>query len=514
MVQSFISSAGMEPKDKSTRSAGILMHITSLPGPSFIGDIGPAAIEFAGFLNRSKQTVWQMLPIQPVHEDQGYSPYSCLSAMAGNPLLISPELLLAEGLIDCKDAEPEKGDPDKVDFENATIYKENILNIAWENWNDECSLKDKNEFENFCTTENYWLEDYALFVAIKDEQINKPWYEWPDGLRRKDAGILKSFEEVHAKKIGKIKWEQMIFSKQWKQLKAHCSALKIKLLGDVPIYVAHDSADVWSHPEIFTIAENGTMEKVAGVPPDLFNDDGQLWGLPLFNWEELKNQNYSWWVARIKKNLEYFDMLRLDHFRAFSSYWSVPAASSTAKDGAWKPGPGLDLFNRLNSELGNCTFVAEDLGEIDDAVYILRDQLQLPGMNVLQFAFGKEFPDTPYLPHRHIPNSVVYTGTHDNNTTVGWFKDIKEKEKENFISYTGLNLNQETICDYLCRMAYSSVSDTVILPMQDILSLDENSRMNMPASSNGNWKWRLKASLLTDHTAHKLASWCDVYERY
>jgi 4-alpha-glucanotransferase len=504
----------MESKDKLTRSAGILMHITSLPGPSFIGDIGPAAMQFAGFLSSAGQSLWQMLPIQPVYTDHGYSPYSCLSAMAGNPLLISPELLSVDHLIDEKDVKHEKGDRDEVNFENATIYKQSILDIAWKNWKEQCSLEDKAEFEQFCNTEKYWLEDYAFFVTIKNQQKNKPWYEWPDGLRQRDAETLKLFSKENASEIEKIKWVQMIFSKQWKQLKSHCRTLKIKLLGDVPIYVAHDSADVWSHPEIFTINKNGAMEEVAGVPPDLFNDDGQLWGLPLFNWSALKKQNYSWWVARFKKNLEYFDMLRLDHFRAFSSYWSVSATSSTAKDGIWKPGPGLDLFNRLKAELGNCPFVAEDLGEIDEAVYILRDQLQLPGMNVLQFAFGDEFPDTPYLPHRHIPNSVVYTGTHDNNTTVGWFKDLKEKEMENFIAYTGLQITTETICDYLCRMAYSSVSETVILPMQDILSLDETARMNMPASSNDNWKWRLNKALLTNDVAIKLAGWCYAYQRH
>lgn len=454
-----------------------------------------------------------MLPIQAVHVGQGYSPYSCLSAMAGNPLLISPELLVAENLINGEDVKAETGHPDKVDFENATIFKEQILAKAWKNWNMGCTLKELNDFESFCAKENHWLEDYALFRVIKTQQKNAPWFEWPAKLRRRDPETLRSFAEAHTEEVAKVKWEQMVFSRQWIELKSYCASLKIKLLGDVPIYVAHDSADTWSHPEIFTVDENGFLSEVAGVPPDLFNDEGQLWGMPLFNWGELKRQNYEWWVARIKKNLEYFDQLRLDHFRGFSSYWSVPSASSTAKEGTWKPGPGPDLFNVLMAELGNFPFVAEDLGEIDEPVYILRDQLQLPGMNVLQFAFGKEFPDTPYLPHHHIPNSVVYTGTHDNNTTTGWFREIKKKELDNFTSYTGLSFTSENICDHLCRMAYCSVSATAILPLQDVLSLDENSRMNMPASLNGNWTWRLQADLLTDKIEQKLRDWCLVYGR-
>jgi 4-alpha-glucanotransferase len=352
-----------------------------------------------------------------------------------------------------------------------------------------------------------------VYTVLKNAQKNKAWYQWETGLKNRDPELLRKHVEKHADSIRKIKWIQMIFAKQWQQLKSYCDSLQIRLIGDVPIYVAHDSADVWSNREIFTIDNNGALTEIAGVPPDLFNDDGQLWGMPIFDWDKLKKQDYKWWVMRIRKNLDYFNILRLDHFRGFSSYWSVPANSSSARTGSWKPGPGKELFEKIRTAVGGLPFIAEDLGEIDEPVYILRDELQLPGMNVLQFAFGDDMPMSPYLPHHHTENALVYTGTHDNNTTAGWFSELDALQRENLNGYTGQAVNNKNASSILCKMAYMSVSKWAIVPMQDILSLNGAARMNMPASAKGNWSWRLKNDQLNAATEKKLITLGKYYNR-
>lgn len=503
----------IDPARLHGRSAGILLHLTSLPGPVFTGDIGPSAKSFADFLWRCNQTVWQMLPIQPTTSEQGYSPYSSSSAIAANPLLISPDILAQQNLIEPSDVIKDNNDDAHADFNAARRYKEQLIDKAWSKWNEVQREESKNAFLNFCTNESEWLHDYALYMVLKAKHDHRPWYEWPAKYRDRNTEALKQFENENSSETAKVKWIQMIYREQWNELRSYCNDRGIRLLGDIPMYVAHDSSDVWSNRLIFTLNPDGFMSEVAGVPPDLFNDQGQLWGMPLFRWDVLKSTGYEWWIKRLEKNFEYFDMLRLDHFRGFSSYWSVPADAKTAKEGKWKPGPGSGLFDGIAQSMGNLPLVAEDLGEIDEPVYQLRDQLNLPGMNVLQFAFGDDIPDSNYLPHYHKVNSVVYTGTHDNNTIVGWYKTLSRSERQNISAYTGVKINEENISEQMCRLAYMSVSKLTILPMQDILSLDESARMNMPATVEGNWKWRLDSNWMTASIEEKLNHWTFYFAR-
>src|SRR5688572_2075921 len=359
----------IEPARLIDRSAGILLHLTSLPGPVFTGDIGPSAKSFADFLHRCRQTVWQMLPIQPTTPEQEYSPYSSSSAFAVNPLLISPDLLAQKKLIDAADVINDNSKDTRADFNGARIYKEQLLDQAWLKWNEIKNEESKNAFSDFCNNENDWLHDYALYIVLKSKHDNRPWYDWPVKYRDRNTDALKQFENENADETAKVKWIQMVFREQWHEFRSYCNDRSIRLFGDIPMYVAHDSADVWSNRNIFTLNHDGSMSEVAGVPPDLFNDEGQLWGMPLFRWDVLKAAGYDWWIKRLKKNFEYFDMLRLDHFRGFSSYWSVPADAKSAKEGKWKAGPGSDLFEVFGRSLGNVPFVAEDLGEIDEPVY-------------------------------------------------------------------------------------------------------------------------------------------------
>lgn len=502
-----------EQKPVKERSAGILMHITSLPGPAFIGDLGPTARSFAEFLHRSNQTYWQLLPVQPVAASQGFSPYSSFSAVAGNPLLISPELLAEEKLLEKSDIIEAPGNKDQTDYNAAAAYKQKLLDKAYDKWHNNSEPAEIEQFAQFVNEQDYWLNDYALYTVLKDIHNNASWFEWPANYKNRDAASLEEFSHNHASEIAKVKWIQMVFDKQWQQLYQYCESLHVKLIGDMPFYVAHDSADVWCNRKIFTLGENGLLSAVSGVPPDLFSSDGQLWGTPLFKWDKLQETNYDWWIKRLKRNLEYFDIIRLDHFRAFSSYWSVPAGSPTAKPGEWKKGPGKDFFEKIKNKFNSLPFIAEDLGEIDEDVYALRDELELPGMNVLQFAFGDDMPLSPYLPHNHINNSLTYTGTHDNNTTLGWFKELKPPARKNIQEYFGLNISAKNITSQLCRLAYMSVSKLVIIPLQDILNLDQGARMNMPASPAGNWQWRLNNSLLTRAIEKKLNSWCFYFGR-
>lgn len=434
--------------------------------------------------------------------------------MAGNAMLISPELLVQSGLLEDNDIEQSLPESvTKVNYSAAEQYKSRLMDKAYERWVATRSEDERKLYEDYCDREAYWLNDFALYSTLKEAHNQQPWYAWPEAFRKRDKQSLESFQVANSDAIAKIKWVQMTFDRQWQELKVYCNQLHIRLLGDVPIYVAYDSADVWSNRDIFLIDENGSLKEMAGVPPDLFNDDGQLWGMPIFDWSLLKSRQYDWWKDRFRKNFEHFDLLRLDHFRAFSSYWSVPAGSQTAKNGEWKQGPGKEFFDVIAGDLGRFPFVAEDLGEIDEPVYALRDELGLPGMNVLQFAFGDDMPESPYLPHHHIPNSVVYTGTHDNNTTIGWFKSLNEISKKHLSAYIGKKITPANVNEHLARLAYMSVAETAILPMQDVLSLDESARMNMPASVEGNWAWRLDGHLLNKSVENKLNEWCFYYDR-
>ncbi|MFD2162033.1 malto-oligosyltrehalose synthase [Paradesertivirga mongoliensis] len=501
-------------KRESGRGAGVLLHITSLPSPFGIGDFGPGAKTFADYLSSAGQKYWQILPLSPTEAGQGYSPYSAISTMGGNTLLISPELLAEEGLLDASMLQQYRIKSERVvDYASAKQIKDRLFDEAYHNFcNSESSLRD--DFRNFCERESHWLDDFAFYLSLKNQNQGKPWFEWPPEYKLRDKKALEQFSEINSDVLNKIKWLQFIFLKQWTNLKNYCNKSGIKLFGDLPFYVSNDSSDVWANKDIFCLDEDGRMTGMAGVPPDYFNDNGQLWGMPVFKWDVLKGQNYDWWIQRIRKNMQLYDLLRLDHFRAFSSYWDVPSGEETAKNGEWKPGPASDFFRVLEQELGELPFVAEDLGDVDQPVYDLRDEFGLPGMRVLQFSFGDDGAQSVHSLHNFNPNSVVYTGTHDNNTTKGWFrKDADIATRENLNEYLGKEPTEKNIHLLLGKRAYSSVARIVILPMQDVIGLDEKARMNTPASVENNWTWRLKAKQLRQKHSKRLLSWARMFNR-
>jgi 4-alpha-glucanotransferase len=500
---------------ETSRSAGILMHITSLPSLFGIGDFGPEAVSFANFLSRSRQKYWQLLPLNITEAGNAHSPYSSISSMAGNTLLISPEGLAKDGLLDAQEIKQfHLPSAMVVDFEEAERIKDLMFEKAYQKFIQQRSSTLGLEFKSFCETEAHWLHDFALYVRIKRHYHGNAWYKWPEALKLRDELALKEFAENHEDALDKIKWLQFMFARQWKSLKRYCNNLGIQLFGDLPFYVSYDSADVWSNPDIFALDEKGNITGVAGVPPDYFNSDGQLWGMPVFKWDVLKNRNYDWWIQRIKKNMEFYDVLRLDHFRAFADYWEVAAKEKTAKKGTWKPGPGADFFQAIKNALGELPFIAEDLGDINDEVHKLRDDFNLPGMKVLQFAFGNDMSTSIYIPHNYNANYLAYTGTHDNNTTVGWFRqDAGKTERKNLYRYLGVKPKEKNIHTLLSKLAYSSVAQTAIIPLQDLLGLDENSRMNIPASMDKNWVWRLKRKQLTEEYEKQLREWVKMYNR-
>jgi 4-alpha-glucanotransferase len=498
------------------RTSGILMHITSLPGSFGIGDLGPESRNFADFLAESSQTYWQMLPLNPTSESTGHSPYSSISAFAGNPLLISPDELAKKGYVSSADLRIGKIKPGKeVSFSHALEFKTALLDTAYENFKTRLNKIDDRAFEKFVHAEKYWLDDFALYVTLKKNNRGKPWYEWPHDYKSRNTSALENFSRKHSDEITKVKWIQFIFREQWLSLKHYCNTSGIRLFGDLPFYVSYDSADVWSNRKIFSLDKDGNMKFVSGVPPDYFNDDGQLWGMPVFRWDELKKQDYSWWVRRIENNMQMFDILRLDHFRAFSNFWAVDASEKTARKGKWKKGPGLEFFQVLTKRFGPLPFIAEDLGDIDENVHSLREMFNLPGMKVLQFAFGGDFPDSDHIPHNHQENFVVYTGTHDNNTSIGWFKkDAGEIERKNLKHYFGRKIQAKQIHTLLIRAALASVAKYAIVPMQDLLGQGEESRMNAPATVGGNWLWRLSHKMITPGIVKELNEMTKTFGRH
>lgn len=476
----------------SGRSAGILMHITSLPGKYTTGDLGHNAYAFADFLEKSGQRYWQLLPLNQPDRNCDYSPYSAVSAFAGNILLVSPELLYSEGLIRESSLLKKNRSDAKADFKTAEDFKLQLLDEAYEVFKKKKPARLTHEFQTFCEKEAYWLNDYVVFMTIRKLFEHQPWNLWPEELKTRNITALEEIKEHYKEHIKSKKFHQFIFFRQYHALKEYCKNKNILLYGDVPIYIGYDSADVWAHTELFKLKRNLEMSVVAGVPPDYFNDKGQRWGMPVFNWPVVEKTFYKWWVERIKKNLELYDLIRLDHFRGFSAYWEIKAEEITAKKGKWVKGPGVNLFDTLQYVFPQMPFVAEDLGEIDQPVYDLRDRYNLPGMRVLQFTFGKDTGKSIHSPHNYIMNSVVYTGTHDNNTIRGWFeKELSKKSKKILSHYAGRKVNRKNCSRELIRIAYTSVSQIAITPMQDVLSLGRKARMNVPSVAYGNWTWRM-----------------------
>ncbi|QRQ99557.1 malto-oligosyltrehalose synthase [Dyadobacter sandarakinus] len=481
------------------RKAGVLLHISSLASPFGVGDLGPEAYAFADFLARSNQKLWQILPLNPIEAAQANSPYSALSSRAGNYLLISPEQLAAEGLLDADGLqEYHLPQAEKADFDKAGEVKAQMLKKAFEKSLELNDASEKQALEEFAEQNADWLPDFCLYMVLKEKHEGSPWFEWTPEFRKREESALSRLKEEAAGEIRQIAWQQYIFNKQWKNLHSYCKERGIELLGDIPFYVSYDSADVWSHRDLFRVDEEGKITGVAGVPPDAFSDDGQLWGMPVFNWDALKESGYHWWIRRLAKNMELFDISRLDHFRAFADYWEVPGGEKTAVNGTWQLGPGEEFFAKAETELGSLPFIAEDLGEMSPAVYVLRDKFSLPGMKVAQFAFDENMPQSDHIPHNYKPNFIAYTGTHDNNTTRGWLRQSADEQTAERVSYyAGYEVNEENVSQAMSRMVFGSVAKWAIIPMQDVLNLDESAIMNIPGSSEDNWSWRLTPGQIT-----------------
>ncbi len=488
------------------RSCGVLMHITSLPSPYGIGTLGAEAERYAEWLKDAGQSYWQVLPIGPT--GYGDSPYQPFSSFAGNPLLIDLDELCEHGLLDkadCQDADY-GADPHYVDYGKVTETKNALLRKAFAKFTDDVG------FTSFTSEEAAWLDDYALFIAIKNKFGGKPWSEWEDDIRlRKPDAIAKYTEELGAE-IRFVKWCQYIFFRQWDRFHSFCNNLGINIIGDIPIYVAPDCSDVWANPTIFELDEKLCPKRVAGVPPDYFSRTGQLWGNPLYNWDEMKKTGYAWWIARIKKSTQLYDMLRIDHFRAFDTYYAIPFGAETAEHGNWEKGPGMDLFNAVKAELGEQNIIAEDLGDIFDSVKQLLRDSGFPGMRLLQFAFNPEHADNDNLPHRYPRNSVCYTGTHDNSTIMQWYKETDDKSRKMAQKYVESGLFKP-FYRRAVRTAYASPAFLTIIPMQDILGLGKEGRMNVPSTLGGNWSWRMLPKQLRKKDAKWLADLAEAYLR-
>ena len=459
------------------RRAGLLLHPTSLPGNYDNGDLGPNAYRFVEFMAACGFTVWQTLPLGPPHDD--LSPYSAQSVHAGNPRLIALEPLIEAGWLR-PDDEPRTG-------EDGWAYRQRRLVEARRGFQESGGL-DGEAYAAF-RRQHRWLDDYALYQAIRAAYERQAWFDWPRELRDRQPAALAEARRHQAETIIQCQFEQFVFYQQWAALKRYANERGILMFGDIPLFVGYDSADVWARRDAFLLDREGRREVVAGVPPDYFSATGQLWGNPHYAWERMRADGFEWWKERIRTQLTQFDLLRIDHFRGLEAYWEIPAAAETAVSGRWRPAPGDELFQALKVEFGGLPLVAEDLGIITPEVEVLRDAHGLPGMKVLHFAFGGG-ADNPYLPHHHIPNSVVYTGTHDNNTTVGWFEELDERSRAHVFDYLGGG--PERMPELLMRAAFASVARLAVVPMQDVLGLGGEDRMNMPGVAEGNWRWRFR----------------------
>ena len=492
------------------RSAGILLHPTSLPGSYGIGDLGDELVAFLDWAASAGMHIWQVLPLNP--PGYGNSPYNCLSSVGGNPFLISPQRLLQDGLLTAESVSkvPEFS-ADHVEFDRVVVWKMGLLREAFKRFEEQGLSDLKNAFEAFdkAPEEREWLDDFALFMTLKKESGGQPWWMWDKSLAQRDEKALKKARRDFAGEIRFRKFLQFIFFRQWRSVRETARARGIRIMGDIPIYVAADSVDVWANRELFELDERGQPTVVAGVPPDYFSATGQRWGNPLYRWNVLHDQQYKWWITRIRMNLQLADLIRLDHFRGFAAYWEIPAHEPTAIHGRWMPGPGKALFDAIRGALGDLPLVAEDLGFITPEVHELRHAIGVPGMKILQFGFSQ--PDSTHLPHRFHPHTVAYTGTHDNDTARGWFAQAPEHERDNARMYLGDDCRD--VAWALVRAAYTSVAETAIVPAQDILGLGPEARMNLPGAEHDNWSWRLASGGLTREQAERLRRLAEITGR-
>ncbi len=489
------------------RSSGILLHPSSLPGKYGIGSLGRQAFKFIDFLEKSGQKLWQVLPMG--HTGYGDSPYQCFSIFAGNPILIDLEELINEGLLHINDLPNGFNLPDEnVDYGNVINFKRAALQKSHINFLR--SSKSKDEYEDFVLQNDSWLNDYALFIAIKESLGGMPWWDWNDALKLKNKKTINTFISEHQNEIKFHKFVQYLFSKQWQAVKKYANDKGISIVGDIPLYVAHDSADVWSNHKVFQFDKDRNPLAVAGVPPDYFSETGQLWGNPLYDWDYMKNHGFKWWIERIKATTNLYDIVRIDHFRGFEAYWAVPYGDDTAMNGSWVEAPGEELFEAVKKELGTLPIIAEDLGIITPEVEKLRDDFEFPGMKILQFAFHSD-EGSGYLPHNYTRNFIVYTGTHDNDTLRGWFDSLGPEIKHKVLEY--VDTNDQDIIKKMIRLAWSSTANMAVIPLQDLLDLGSEGRMNTPGTPSGNWQWRFDSSLLTDEKAEWLKQITKIYNR-
>ncbi len=486
-----------------SRVCGILLHPTSLPNDFGIGDFGKSAYDFVDFLVETKQKYWQILPLNPT--GYGDSPYQSFSAFAGNTMLISPEKLVEDNFLTVGEIKNKPKFPDdRVDYGEVYKWKNDLLYKTTE------KIRHSEDFRIFCDDVGWWLDDYAIYRAIRQNENHKSWFEWEKSLRFRDENSLNEKREELSAEIEREKFYQFLFFRQWMNLKKYANEKGVKIIGDLPIFVSADSADVWSNPSFFKLKESGAPSVVAGVPPDYFSKTGQLWGNPLYDWENLRADGFEFWKKRVGFGLITADVLRIDHFRGFEAVWEVPAGDKTAENGSWVKVPGWDLFHALRDGFPEMPFIAEDLGEITSEVTKLRDDFGLPGMKILQFAFGGG-AENGYLPHNYSHNCVVYTGSHDNNTSRGWYKSANRHEREFCKKYFKSN-GREIHWDFI-NAAFSSVADTAIIQLQDVLGLGGEARMNFPSTIGGNWQWRFRQKDLTDQIKNKLREITETYGR-
>jgi len=494
------------------RGSGILLHITSFPSSHGIGDLGSWAFRFADILADAKQSFWQILPLNPTHPVYGDSPYSSTSAFAGNSLVICPEEMVREGFLTAKELKSFTGYPaGRVDYLTVRRHKEKLFRIAYERFRVE---PDNREFLLFCSKHSSWLDDFSLFKALKTHLGNKSWHLWPRDIRNRNKKAVQLARNQLHDAIQKEKFLQYIFHKQWFSLKEYCNARNVQVIGDIPLYVSHDSTDVWANQEIFKLDENGRPSFVAGVPPDYFSKTGQLWGNPVYKWDVLKKNDFDWWVQRFRHNLTLYDFVRVDHFRGFVSYWEVPADEKTAENGTWVTACADDFFHSLLRKIPCLPVIAEDIGKVTSDVKEILHQFEFPGIRPIIFAFGKNLPKHSCAPHNIHHNSVVYTGTHDCNTVRGWYRrEATSRDRKRLSRYLGKRISAAHVHGELMRLAMMSVANTVIIPMQDILGLDENARMNTPGTTEGNWQWQLIPDQLTPAVTKELSEVTELFGR-